>query len=552
MLQFHEEALKSILKGVKMLARAVIVTLGPKGRNVVINEGGGLPLSSRDGATVAQKIFLKEPFENMGAQLVKQAADKTSKIAGDGTTTSIVLAEAMISEGIKSVLAGASPVRIKKGIDLATKVVCAALDELATKVTKHEEIEKIASISANNDPAIGAMIASAMEKVGKDGTITLAEAKGIETTLDVVEGLQFDKGYLSPYFITHADKMTAELDQALILVTDKKISNIKEIVPLLEKVVEIGKKPLFIIADDVDSEALTTLVINKVKAGLSVCAVKAPGFGEARKEQLKDIAILTGATLISEEVGLKLEEATLEMLGKAKSIKVEKEKTTIVGGAGDKKLMGERMAEIRAAFAKTTSDYEKERLEERLAKLSGGVAVIQVGAGSEIELKEKKARVEDALHATRAAAIEGIVPGGGVALIRASLALDRLTLTGDEQIGLEIVRKSCFAPAIAIASNCGEQGNLIAEKIFERQGAWGYNGLTGEMSDLKKDGIFDPVRVTKLALQNAASIASTLLTVDVVITDKPAKKSRKKKASPPPMGMGGLGGMGGMDMDDMM
>ena len=516
MLQFHEDALKSILRGVKTLARAVLVTLGPKGRNVVIKKVGS-PLSIRDGFTVAQEIVLKDKFENMGAQLVKQASEKTSQITGDGTTTAIVLAEAILSEGVKSVTAGANPLSVKRGIDKGTLALCAALDELSTKITKQEEIKQIATISANNDPSIGNIVAAAIEKVGQDGIITLAEAKGLETTVDLVEGLQFDKGYFSPYFVTNSEKMIVELTQPLILVTDRKISTVKEIVPFLEKIMERGKRALLIIADDIDAEVLTTLVVNKIKGGLPVCSVKAPGFGAQRKAMLQDIATLTGATVVTKEIGLSLEGTTVEMLGTAKCIKVAKETTTIIDGAGDPKIIKRRMQELRAEIA--ASEYDKEILEERLAKLAGGVAVIHVGAATEIELKEKKSRIDDALHATRAAVAEGIVPGGGVALLRASIALDALSLPEDEQIGVEILRKAAFAPAIAIANNCGKHGNLIAEKIFERQGAWGYNGLTGEFADLKKEGIFDPVRVTKNALRNAASIAGTLLTVDVLVAD---------------------------------
>lgn len=547
MLQFNQEALKSVLKGVKTLAKAVIVTLGPKGRNVVINRGFGAPLSTKDGVTVAKEIVLKNKFENMGAQLVKEASSKTSDVAGDGTTTAIVLAEAIYTEGVKSVSAGANPVSVKRGIDKAAAELCKALDELATKIKKPEEIEQIATISGNNDPEIGRIIAEAMEKVGKDGTITIAEAKGIDTSLDVVEGMQFDKGYLSPYFITNPEKMTAELDNALILITDKKISSIKEIVPVLEKIMEKGQRPLLIIADDIDGEALATLVVNKIKAGLPLCAVKAPAFGDRRKAVLQDIAVLTGAIVISEEVGLSLEDAELPMLGRAKKIKVGKEETTIIDGAGDPKEIQKRIQEVRGEIANSTSDYDIEKLEERLAKLAGGVAVINVGAATESELKEKKARVDDALHATRAAVADGIVPGGGVALLRAVKALEGFVLTGEEQIGVEVVRKAAFAPAAAIATNCGEQGNLIAEKIYERQGAWGFNGLTGEFADLSKDGVVDPVLVTKSALTNAASVAGILLTVAAMITDKPQPKPKTPAPS-----MDGMGGMGGMGMDGMM
>ncbi len=543
MLQFHQEALKSVLKGVKTLARAVIVTLGPKGRNVVINRGFGPPLSTKDGVTVAKEISLRNKFENMGAQLVKEAASKTADVAGDGTTTAIVLAEAIYSEGVKNVIAGANPMSIKRGIDQAVGAMLEALDQIATKIGKPEEIQQIATISANNDAEIGQIIGQAMETVGKDGTITIAEAKGMETTLDVVEGLQFDKGYASPYFVTNPEKMSVELENAFVLITDKKISNLKEIVPILEKLMEKGPRPLLIIAEDIEGEALATLVVNKIKAGLPICAVKAPAFGDRRKAMLQDIAILTGATLVSEEVGLILEDADLDVLGKAKKIKVGKEETTIVDGAGNPKQIQERIAQIRAEIEKTPSDYDRKNLEERLAKLVGGVAVINVGAATETELKEKKGRVEDALHATRAAVAQGIVPGGGVALLRALSCLDALNLPGEEAIGVEIIRKAAYAPAIAIVDNCGKQGNLIAEKILERQGSWGYNGLTDEFADLLKEGVIDPVLVTKSALANAASVSGLLITIAAMITDKPEPK--QKTPSP---AMGGMGGMGDMDM----
>jgi chaperonin GroEL len=553
MLQFNEEALKSILKGVKILAKAVIVTLGPKGRNVVINKGFGAPLSTKDGVTVAKEITLKDKFENMGAQLVKEASSKTSDVAGDGTTTAIVLADAIYSFGVKNVIAGANPMSVKRGIDKAVEKMTEALDKLATKISHPEEVKQIATISANNDPEIGSIIAEAMEKVGKDGTITITEAKGIDTTLDVVEGMQFDKGYLSPYFVTNAEKMAVEYDNALILITDKKLSNARDLVPILEKAMEKTQRPLLIIADDIEGEALATLVVNKLKAGLPLCAVKAPAFGDRRKAMLEDIAILTGGEVVTEEVGLRLEDIGLEVLGKAKKIKISKEETTIVDGAGDPKKIQERISQIRAEIANCTSDYDREKLEERLAKLVGGVAVINVGAATEVELKEKKARVEDALHATRAAVAEGIVPGGGVSLLRAVKSLDKLKLTGDEQIGVEIIREAAFTPATAIANNCGKPGNLIAEKIFEKEGAWGYNGLTDTFGDLLKEGVIDPVLVTKSALINAASVAGLLITIAAMITEKPKPKS---KATMPMegmggmggMGMGGMGGMGGMDM----
>lgn len=553
MLQFNEEALKSILKGVKTLAKAVIVTLGPKGRNVVIGKDFGSPTSTKDGVTVAKEIHLKDKFENMGAQLVKEAASKTSDVAGDGTTTAIVLAEAIYSEGVKNVIAGANPMSVKRGIEKAIDAMTEALTKLSKDVKTPDEIKQIATISANNDQDIGSIIGEAMQKVGKDGIVTIAEAKGIDTTLDVVEGMQFDKGYVSPYFITNAEKMSVEMENCLIFITDKKLSSAKDIIPLLEKILEKGSRQILIIAEDIDSEALATLVINKIKGGLPVCAVKAPGFGDRRKAMLEDIAVLTGATVVSEEKGMKLDDVNLKVLGSAKKVKITKEETTIVDGSGQEKAVKERIAQIKAEIANSTSDYDKEKLEERLAKLVGGVAIINVGAATEAEMKEKKARVEDALHATRAAAREGIVPGGGVALLRAVKSLDKLKLKDDEAIGVEIIRKAAFAPAIWIANNCGKQGNLIAEKIFEKEGSFGYNGLTDQFSDLVKDGVVDPVLVTKSALINAGSIASLLITIAAMVTDKPKPKS---KAGAPNMGgmpgMGGMGGMGGMPDMDMM
>ena len=543
-LKFDEDALKAILKGVKTLAKAVIVTLGPKGRNVVIKKEYGSPLSTKDGVTVAKEICLKDKFENMGAQLVKEAASKTCDVAGDGTTTAIVLAEVILSEGIKNVTAGACPMSVKRGIEKAVNHILEALDEITIHVTSHEEIKQVATISANNDKEIGELIAKGMEKVGKDGTITISEAKSIETTLDVVEGIQFDKGYLSPYFVTNAEKMSVELSDVRILLTDKKLSTAKEIVPILEKAMEQGQKPLLIIADDVEGEALATLVVNKLKAGLPVCAVKAPAFGDRRKEMLQDIAILTGATVVSEEVGLSLEEVGVEVFGRAKTIKVTKEEITIIEGLGAPKKIQERAAELRHQIAHTNSDYDKEKLEERLAKLTGGVGVIYVGAATEAALKEKKARVEDALHATRAAVLGGIVPGGGVALIRAMKSLDNLQLQGDEAVGIDIIRQACLAPAVAIANNCGERGYVIAEKISQQTGGYGYNGLTGEFEDLIKAGVMDPVLVTKYALKNGASVSALLITVAAMVTDKP--ESKKESPMDPMAGMGGMGGMGGL------
>ena len=551
MLKFNENALKSILKGIKTLTKAVIVTLGTKGRNVVINKEYGTPLSTKDGVTVAKEIFLKDKFENMGAELVKEAASKTSDVAGDGTTTAIVLAEAIYSEGMKNVIAGANPSEVKRGIDKAVDAICQKLDTLAKNIKTPKEITQIATISANNDKEIGEIIGNAMQKVGRDGIVTTGEAKGIETVLDVVEGMQFDKGYVSPYFITNAEKMSVEFDNASILITDKKLTSAKEIVPILEKAAEASITPLLIIADDIEAEALATLVVNKVKAGFQVCAVKAPAFGDRRKEILEDIAILTGATLISDEVGLNIEEVGLEVLGCAKKIKVLKEETTIIEGSGDRENVQKRVSQIKRQLQDSTSDYDKEKLEERLAKIAGGVAVINIGAATEAEMKEKKARVEDALHATRAAIADGIVSGGGVAFLRALKALDEIKLaTNDEKIGMTIVKKACFYPIIAIANNCGRQGNIIAEKVNEKEDAYGYNGLKDDFADLIKDGIVDPVLVTKSALKNASSVASMLLTIAVMITDKP--KPKEKSPSMPPMDpMGGMGGMGPMGMGGM-
>lgn len=550
MLKFNEKALKAIQQGVNTLARAVIVTLGPKGRNVVINKGFGAPLSTKDGVTVAKEILLKDKFENIGAQLVKEASSKTADIAGDGTTTAIVLAKCIYEEGIKNVIAGANPMIVKRGIEKSVATMTEALEKLAKSVTSHDEIKQIATISANNDPEIGSIIANAMEKVGRDGTVSIGDAKGIETTLDVVEGMQFDKGYLSPYFVTNAEKMSAELENASILITDKKLSSAQELVPFLEKTMEAnGSKPLLIIAEDIDSEALATLVVNKLKAGLNICAVKAPAFGDRRKAILQDIAILTGATVVSEEIGLDLKEVGVEVLGSAKKVSIEKEATTIVDGEGDKKQIAKRSSQIKNEIKTTTSDYDKKNLEERLAKLSGGVAVVNVGAATEAELNEKKARVEDALHATRAAVLEGIVPGGGVALLRAVKELDKLKLEGDEAIGQKIVRKAAFAPITAIADNCGEQGNLIAEKVFALDGSMGYNGLTSEMTDMIQAGVIDPVLVTKSALKNASSISGLLITIACMITDKPEpKKDAAMEGMGGMPGMGGMGGMPGMGM----
>ncbi len=551
LLKFKEDASKSILKGIRTLSKTVKVTLGPKGRNVVINKSFGVPTSTKDGVTVAKEIALKDKFENMGAQLVKEVASRTSDTAGDGTTTAIVLAEAIYTTGAKNVAAGANPMSLKRGIERAVVTITETLNTLATPIKTSEEVKQIATISANNDPEVGSIIADAMDKVGKDGIISVSEAKGIETTLDVVEGMQFDKGYLSPYFITNAENMSVELENAAVLIVDKKLSAVKELVAFLEKAMEKGPKPLLIIAEDVEGEALATLVVNKLKGGLPVCAVKAPGFGDRRKEMLQDIATLTGATVVTEETGLKLEEVGSEVLGLAKTIKVSKEETTIIDGMGEHANVEKRVGQIKAELSNPNiSNYDKEKLEERLAKLVGGVAVVNVGAATETEMKEKKARVEDALHATRAAVAEGIVPGGGVALLRVVDSLNTLSLEGDEAIGVSIIKQAAFAPATAIANNCGKQGNLIAEKIYESKDAMGYNGLTDTFEDLIKAGVVDPVLVTKQALTNAASVSGLLLTTACMVTDKPEPKSAAAPGMDAMGGMGGgmpgMGGMGGM------
>lgn len=539
MIEFNEKALKAIKRGVTLLAKTVKVTLGPKGRNVVINRGMGKHLSTKDGVTVAKEITLKDKFENIGAQLVKESSAKTADVAGDGTTTAIVLAEAIFTEGVKNVAAGANPMGIKRGIEKAVSEIIEALRALATPVKSHDEVKQIATISANNDPEIGEIIAQAMEKVGKDGTTTIAEAKGIETVLEVVEGMQFDKGYLSPYFVTNPEKMTVELSNANILITDKKLSTAKEIVPFLEKV---SGQPLLIIAEDVDGEALATLVVNKVKGGLPVCAVKAPAFGDRRKAILQDIAVLTGATVVSEEVGLKLDEVGPEVCGSAKGITIEKEKTIVVDGQGAEALVKERIAQVKREIDDASSDYDRNNLEERLAKLSGGVAVIHVGAATETEMKEKKARVEDALHATRAAIFDGVVPGGGVALLRAIKTLEERTHDdAEESVGFKIVRKAAFAPLIAIANNCGETGDVVAEKVYEMSGGNGFNGLTGTYEDLIAAGVMDPVIVTMTALKNASSISGLLMTIACMITEKSEPKPEgggpEMGGMPPGMGM---------------
>ena len=543
-LVFDEVARHSLLKGVNKLARAVIATLGPKGRNVVLDKKFGSPTVTKDGVTVAKEIELEDPYENMGAQMVREVASKTSDAAGDGTTTATVLAEAIFREGLKNVTAGASPISLQRGIQKAVDAAVEQLTKIAKRVKDKEEIKQVATVSANWDNTIGEIIADAMDKVGKDGTITVEEAKSIETTLEVVEGMQFDKGYLSPYFVTNAESMEARLEDPYILIFEKKISSLKDMLPLLEKVAKSGK-PLLIIAEEVEGEALATLVVNKLRGTLQVCSVKAPGFGDRRKAMLEDIAILTGGKFISEDIGIKLESVALEDLGRAKSVVVDKENTTIVEGSGKSTEIQARVNQIRRAIEETTSDYDREKLQERLAKLAGGVAVINVGAATETEMKEKKARVEDALHATRAAVEEGIVPGGGVALLRCLAAIEAVKLEGDEQIGVDIVKRAVESPLRALATNAGVEGSIIVQEVKRRKGNDGYNVATGEYEDLVKAGVVDPKKVTRTALQNAASIAGLLLTTECLITELPEKE---KPAAPAGHGHGGgMGGMGGMD-----
>ena len=538
-LLFDTEARAKLKRGVDQLAEAVKVTLGPKGRNVVIDKKFGSPTVTKDGVTVAKEVELSDPIENMGAQMVKEVATKTSDLAGDGTTTATVLAQAIFREGLKNVTAGANPMELKRGIEKAVDIIVAELQAMSVPSAGKKEIAQVGSISANNDKEIGNLIADAMEKVGKDGVITVEEAKGLETTLETVEGMQFDRGYLSPYFVTDPEKMEAVLDDPYILIHDKKISAMKELLPVLEKSAQSGK-PLLIIAEDIEGEALATLVVNKLRGTLKVAAVKAPGFGDRRKEMLRDIAILTGGQVISEEVGFKLENATLSDLGRAKRVVVDKDNTTLVDGKGKQDGIHGRIGEIRAAIDKSTSDYDREKLQERLAKLAGGVAVINVGAATETEMKEKKARVEDALHATRAAVEEGIVPGGGVALLRAQTALDKVKgLTEDEKIGVEIVRRAIEEPIRMIAQNAGAEGSIVVARIKEsKDKAFGYNAQTDTYEDLIKSGVIDPTKVTRTALQNAASIAGLLLTTECVVVEK--KEEKPAPGGPPGGGMGGM------------
>ncbi|MDD3181151.1 MAG: chaperonin GroEL [Opitutaceae bacterium] len=529
---FDEGARHKILRGVELLSRAVKVTLGPKGRNVVIDKKFGSPTVTKDGVTVAKEVELPDPYENMGAQMVKEVASKTSDAAGDGTTTATVLAESIYKEGLKNVTAGSNPIFLKRGIDKAVEAAVAELARISKKVSDREEIRQVATVSANWDETIGNIIAEAMDKVGKDGTITVEEAKSIETTLDVVEGMQFDKGYLSPYFVTNAEAMEAVLEDAYVLIHEKKITNLQDMLPLLQTVAKSGK-PLLVIAEEVEGEALAALVVNKIRGTLNVCAVKAPGFGDRRKAMLEDIAILTGGRCLTEDLGIKLENVTVSDLGKAKRIVVDKENTTIVEGSGKASDIQGRVKQIRRQIEETTSDYDREKLQERLAKLAGGVAVIHVGAATETEMKEKKARVEDALHATRAAVEEGIVAGGGVALLRCAKVIDNIKLQGDEAIGAQIVRRAIESPIRMLCANAGVEPGVVAQKVFENKGNFGYNVATGEYEDMVKAGVVDPTKVTRTALQNSSSIAGLLLTTECMITEIPEKK---EKVSMPPGG----------------
>ncbi len=523
---FSSQAHRRIQRGVDALANAVKVTLGPRGRNVVLSKSWGSPKVTKDGVTVAKDIELKDKFENMGAQMVKEVASKTADVAGDGTTTATVLAQAIYREGIKMVAAGHSPMEIKRGIDRAVEVLVDELEKMARKVSSNEEIRQVATVSANGDEEIGKLLAEAMEKVGSEGVITVEEAKGLETTLEVVEGMQFDRGYLSPYFVTDAEKMEVVLEEPYILFSEKKISNMRDLVPLLEALVKAGK-PLLVVAEDVEGEALATLVVNKLRGTLQVCAVKAPGFGDRRKEMLKDMAILTGGQVVSEELGIKLENVTLSDLGRAKRVVVTKEDTTIVDGYGDASAIKGRIETIKKQIEETTSDYDREKLEERLAKLAGGVGVIKVGAATETEMKERKDRVEDALHATRAAAEEGILPGGGVALVRAQKALDSLQLPEAQMVGVRIVRRAIEQPLRQIAHNAGWEGSIVVEKVRSGEGAYGFDARQERFGDLYEWGVIDPTKVVRSALQNAASVASLLLTTDAMVAEAPEKEKKE-------------------------
>ena len=538
--KFGQDARDRILRGVQILGDAVTVTLGPKGRNVVLEKSFGAPNITKDGVSVAKEIELEDKFENMGAQMVKEVASKTSDVAGDGTTTATVLARAIFTEGAKMVAAGHDPMSIKRGIDRAVEAIIAELKRLSKPTKEQTEIAQVGTISANNDHTIGEIIAEAMEKVGKEGVITVEEAKSLDTALEVVEGMQFDRGYLSPYFVTDPDKMVARLDDVYLLIHEKKISSMKDLLPILEAIARTGK-PFIILAEDIEGEALATLVVNKIRGTLNCVAVKAPGFGDRRKAMLEDIAILTGGRVIAEELGIKLENITLQDLGRAKRIVVDKDNTTIVDGAGKKADIEGRIKQIRAQIEDTTSDYDREKLQERLAKLVGGVAVVRVGAATEVEMKEKKARVEDALHATRAAVEEGILPGGGVALIRAGAVLDKLEASPEETVGINIIRRAIEHPIRYIASNAGWEGAIVLDKVRAGKGAFGFNAAKEEFEDLIKAGIVDPTKVVRTALQNAASVAGLLLTTEAMIAEKP-----EEKKDMPPMPPGGMGGMGGM------
>jgi chaperonin GroEL len=531
--KFSTEARERMLRGVDTLANAVKVTLGPKGRNVVIEKSFGAPRITKDGVTVAKEIELEDKFENMGAQMVREVASKTNDLAGDGTTTATVLAQAIVKEGAKSVAAGMNPMDLKRGIDLAVEAIVGDLKARAKKVTSNDEIAQVGTISANGDSEIGRFLAEAMQKVGNEGVITVEEAKSLDTELEVVEGMQFDRGYVSPYFVTNAEKMKVELEEPYILIHEKKLSGLQTMLPLLEAVVQTGK-PLLIVAEDVEGEALATLVVNKLRGGLKIAAVKAPGFGDRRKAMMEDIAILSGGTAIAEDLGIKLENVTLNMLGRAKKVVIDKENTTIVNGAGAKKDIEARVAQIKAQIEETTSDYDREKLQERLAKLAGGVAVIRVGGATEVEVKEKKDRVDDALHATRAAVEEGILPGGGVALLRALKALDGVkTANADQKAGVDIVRRAIQVPARQIVQNAGEDGSLVVGKLLENSSYnWGFNAATGEYQDLVKAGVIDPAKVVRTALQDAASVASLLITTEALVADKPKKA---EAPSAPPM-----------------
>ncbi len=542
LIKFDQEGRNAILKGVNTLADAVKVTLGPKGRNVVIEKSFGAPLITKDGVTVAKEIELDDKFENMGDQLVKEVASKTSDVAGDGTTTATVLAQAIYRQGAKLVAAGHNPMEIKRGIDKAVEVIVGELKNISKPIKDHKEIAQVGTISANNDKTIGDIIAEAMEKVGKEGVITVEEAKAMETTLETVEGMQFDRGYLSPYFVSDPERMEASLENACILIHDKKISSMKDMLPILEQTAKAGR-PLLIIAEDIEGEALATLVVNKLRGVLNVCAVKAPGFGDRRKAMLEDIAILTGGTVISEELGFKLEQATLDMLGRAKKVTVDKDNTTIIDGDGKEEDIKGRISAIRVQLDQTTSDYDKEKLQERVAKLAGGVAVIKVGAATEVEMKEKKARVEDALHATRAAVDEGIVPGGGVAYIRSIAALDAINLDSEQQFGVKVIKLALEAPIRQIAENAGIDASIVVDKVKNGQDGFGYNAAEDQYVNMIEAGIIDPTKVSRSALQNASSIAGLMLTTEALIADMP-KEEAPMGGMPP--GMQGMGGMGGM------